>query len=235
MKNLKSKQPIELTEEETYELVNQIAKIEYSRDASARLYQDAEDGAVEVLTYALEKDARGKKGLNSYYKHLSMSHFKNLMHFEIRNNFKYHLRKPKVQKTILECDSLDRQAYYDNENVALGDIIAGDNNIEQMEEQLEENLELNNILSKIDNTIRPDIYIKAKYGNKESIQPFNYQNLTKLYYDYGHTKMLGYSDFRGILFNKEDNTALDDKKIRQILKEYKNYLLNNNILGGALA
>ena len=229
MKNnneLKNKKPIELTEEETYELVSQIAKIEYSRNNSAKQYQDIEDGVNEFFAYELEKDARGKKGLNTHYKKLSMSHFKNLVHLEMRNSLAYKFRKNGVQKLILECDSLDRQAYENNESVYLGDTIADDNNT------LEENLELSNILSKVDDTNREDIYIKVQYGESEEIQPFNYRNLTKLYYDYSDNKMLSCSDFRGLLFNKSDNTELDDKKIKQVIKEYKTYILNNNILGG---
>ena len=229
MNNLKNKKPIELTEEETYELVSQIAKIEYSRNASAKLYQDVEDGINEFFAYGLEKDSKGKKGLNNHYKQLSMSHFKNLVHMEIRNSLAYKFRKTGVQKLILECDSLDRQAYDNNDSVYLGDTIADDSST------LENNLELNNILSKVDNTNREDIYIKVKYGETEQVQPFNYRNLTKLYYDYSDNKMLGCSDFKGLLFNKSDNTELDDKSIKEIIKEYKTYILNNGILGGATA
>lgn len=229
MDNFKNKKPIELTEEETYELVSQIAKIEYSRNNSAKLYQDVEDGVNEFFAYGLEKDARGKKGLNTHYKKLSMSHFKNLVHLEMRNSLAYKFRKNGVQKLILECDSLDKKAWEAPDNyTTIGDNIPDEKYINRVND----NLELNNILLKVDDTNREDIYIKVQYGESEEIQPFNYRNLTKLYYDYSNNKMLSCSDFRGLLFNKSDNTELDDKKIKQIIKEYKTYILNNNILGG---
>ena len=54
MNNLTNKKPIELTNEETYELVKQIAEIEYSRNSNARLYQDVDDGVNEFFTYSLD-------------------------------------------------------------------------------------------------------------------------------------------------------------------------------------
>ena len=230
MGDFNNKQPIELTDEETYELVKQIADIEYSRDASAKLYQDSEDGAIEILTYALEKDKRGKKGLNSYYKHLSMKHFKNLMHFEIRNNLSYNFRKISVQKTVLEVDSLDRKAFVNNENETLGDTIIDERHLNQMEEDLE----INTILSKIDNTDNDNIYMKIKYGTEEEqIHPLNYRNLTKYYYDFSDNKKLNTNSFKGVLFDSSNDKALEDDEIKEVIKDYKRYMTQNNILGGA--
>ena len=228
MKNF-DKEPIELTDEETYELVKQIAEIEYSRDASARLYQDPEDGAVEILTYALEKDARGKKGLNSYYKQLPMKYFKNLMHFEIRNNLSYNFRKTGVQKTVLDVDSLDRKAFYNNENETLGDLIPD----ERVLNQSEEDLELNTILSKIDDTDNNEIYMKIQYGTEEEIHPFNYRNLTRYYYDFSDNKKLNPTSFKGVLYKSSDDKELENDEIKKVINKYKKYLLDKNILGGA--
>lgn len=224
-----NKKPIELTEEETYELVKQIAEIEYSRNASAKLYQEVDDGISEFLTYALEKDARGKKGLNNYYRQLDMSHFKNLIHFEIRNHLNYNFRKSKVQKLILESDSLDRQAYTNNEGLTLGDIQEDTKSIED----IEESIELDNILSKVDDYNSNRIYMKIKYGEEEKIQPFSYKNLTKLYYDYSDNKKLNSNIFKGIFFNSQTNEELEEDRINKIIKRYKLYM-KKNILGGAM-
>ena len=226
-----NKKPIELTEEETFELVKQIAEIEYSRNANARVYQDAEDGAVEFLTYSLEKDARGKKGLNSYYRHLDMSHFKNLVHFEIRNHLNYNFRKTKVQKLILEPASLDSHAYSNNDNLTLGDIQEDNRSMEE----IEEDLELDGILNKIDDTEHKDIYIKIKHGTEEEVHPFNYRNLTQLYYEMCSNKTVTVKDFKELLYDKNTNKALEDNIIKKVLLEYKQYMKHNNILGGAIA
>ncbi len=224
-----NKKPIELTEEETFELVKQIAEIEYSRNANARMYQDAEDGAVEFLTYSLEKDARGKKGLNSYYKQLDMAHFKNLAHFEIRNHLNYQFRKKGVQKLILESASLDSNAYTNNDVMTLGDIQEDNRTMEK----IEEDLELNAILSKVHNSDSDRICMKIKYGTEEQIHPFNYRNLTQFYYNFSDSKKLNANSFKGILFNSFTNKELEENEIKGIIKNYKDYIIDNNILGGA--
>ena len=226
MKNFKNKQPIELTEEETYELVKQISEIEYSKNSSTRFYQDAEDGAIEFLTYSLEKDRKNKKGLNNYYRTLNMSHFKNLVHMEIRNGINYQFRKGKVKKLILESESLDKIAYESSDNhTTIGDMIPD----EQYTNDINNNLELDAILSKISDENDDSLYIKL--GNE--ISPFNYRNLTRLYYDFSSNKKLNSSDFTGVLYNKETDTALEENEIKKIINKYKAYLKKNYILGGA--
>lgn len=228
MNNLTNKKPIELTNEETYELVKQIAEIEYSRNSNARLYQDVDDGVNEFFTYSLEKDKRGKKGLNNHYKKLSLAHFKNLIHLEIRNSLAYQFRKISVQKTILERDSLDRTAFLNNDIIQLKDTIPDDKDLNQ----IEEDIELNSILSRIDNSDNNQVYMKVQYGESEITQPFNYRNLTKLYYDYSDNKKLNSNSFKGILFNKQTDEELKDEEIKTLLTDYKSYIKENNILGG---
>lgn len=227
MKNF-DKDPIELTDEETYELVKQIAEIEYSKNRAANTFQDVEDGVHNFFAYTLDKDSRGKKGIK-YYKSLSAAHFKNLVHMELRNHLAYQFRKIGVQKLIIESESLDRPIYRDNDSESLGDNLPD----ERLLNQTDENLELDTILSKIDNTNNDQIYMKIQYGTEEEIHPFNYRNLTKLYYDYSDNKKLNPTSFRGVLYKSDTNEELKNDEIKKIIEEYKKYMLNNNILGGA--
>jgi len=233
------KKPIELTEEETYELVKQIADIEYSRNINAKLYQDADDGAVELLTYALEKDARGKKGLNSY-KQLDMKHFRNLIHLEIRNGLNYHFRQKKVQKLILEPDSLNKTVF-DNSNSTTLLNLQADNQanlalendliIEDVDASIDTQLE--EILAKVNNSSSKRFYIRINFGiDKNIIYPFSYRNLTELYFNLSNNKKLANKEFKGFLFNKFTDEPLEDSVIKKLLKNYKNYMKKNNILGG---
>ena len=88
-------------------------------------------------------------------------------------------------------------------------------------------------MSKIDNTNNDQIYMKIQYGSEEEIHPFNYRNLTKLYYDYSDNKKLNPTSFRGVLYKSDTNEELKNDEIKKIIEEYKKYILNNNILGGA--
>ena len=227
MKNF-DKDPIELTDEETYELVKQIAEIEYSKNKTANTFQSVDDGVNNFFTYALDKDTRNKKGLK-YYKSLSLAHFKNLVHMELRNQLAYQFRKIGVQKLILEADSLDRPIYRDNDSESLGDTIVDERTLNQ----IEEDLEIDTILSKIDNTNNDQIYIKIQHGTEEEIHPFSYRNLTKYYYNFSNSKKLNSASFKGVLYKSNNNEELKNDEIKKVIEDYKKYILNNDILGGA--
>lgn len=227
MKNF-DKDPIELTDEETYELVKQIAEIEYSKNKTASTFQSVDDGVNNFFTYALDKDTRNKKGLK-YYKSLSLAHFKNLVHMELRNQLAYQFRKIGVQKLILEADSLDRPIYRDNDSESLGDTIVDERTLNQ----IEEDLEIDTILSKIDNTNNDQIYIKIQHGTEEEIHPFSYRNLTKYYYNFSNSKKLNSASFKGVLYKSNNNEELKNDEIKKVIEDYKKYILNNDILGGA--
>lgn len=228
MRMFNDKDPIELTDEETYELVKQIAEIEYSKNTRANNFQSVDDGINNFFTYALDKDSRGKKGLK-YYKSLNLAHFKNLVHMELRNQLAYQFRKIGVQKTILEVDSLDRPVYRNNDSETLGDTLIDERNLNQ----IEESVEINSILSRIDNTNNDQIYMKIQYGTEEEIHPFNYRNLTKYYYDFSDNKKLNINSFRGVLFNSSNNKELENDEVKKVIDDYKKYMTQNNILGGA--
>lgn len=222
-----NKEPIELTEEEIYELVKQIAFMEYSKNPNANLYQSAEDGAIEFLTYAYEKDAKGKKGM-SYLRQLPMKYFRNTVHYEIRNGINYNLRKKPVKRMLYETDSLQEPVFEtgNNEyNRTRGDYIIDEKYINDVETKTD----LDYIIKKIDDIEDNNLYIKLGY---DDIHKFSYKNLIKLFFSLSDNRKLNSKDFKGVIFDKETNTELDDIQIKKVLSNFKSYIKDKNILGG---
>lgn len=225
-KKFENKKPIELTEEEIYELVKDIALIEYARNPMAGRYQSAEDGAIEFLTYAYEKDSRGKKGM-SYLKSLPMKYFINMVHFEIKNGINYNLRKKPIKRALYETDSLEEPInYMDSREIARGTTIPDERYIEEIEIKTD----LDCIIKNIEDIGNDEVYIKIN----GSIHDFSYKNLAKLYFDLSDNKKLNCTDFRGLLFSKETHEELDDKVVSRLLRKFKRYIIKNNILGGVI-
>jgi hypothetical protein len=219
MKNkFANKTPMELTPEELLELTEQISYIEYSRRSDIRKLQDYRDGAQELLTYWYEKSARGKTGINEIkQKYNNMAHFTNLLHFESRNGINYN------------TDSLEQSVRLENSSESgkvLLDTIPDRTHIRQIEDSLDIDL----ILSRIDNTIKPDYIIK--YNDKD-LYKFSYRNLAKTYLDLFRGVKISNKDLDGVLIKSEDNTPLNKEEIKSIMHDFKNYIKNSNILGGA--
>lgn len=229
IKEFLDKTPMELTEEELYELEKQIAKIEYDRKPIIERIESAEDIAHEVLYYAYDKSARGKIGINEI-KQKPMKHFINILHFETRGNIAYTLRKSKTQKYLFNTLSFDQ----DNDEDSLitykpiKDTYIDTRSIDKVED----NLNLIQILEQIDNTEDDKIIIKYGVSQENLGSKFSFRNFTKLYFDLFNGKKLTYKDFRGTLYNKETNQELEDKEIKKLICNFKKYMKRINVLGG---
>ena len=152
-----NKKPVDLTSEELLELTNQIAMIEYSRRNDIKMYQTPEDSVQEILAYLYHKDKVGKKGMEDI-KQLPMNHFTNMLHFEIRNNINYVMRKKKTQSHLYNTISLeDRYDSHGNGDYRTNEDMLPD---ERQLEESEVNFDLENILSKIDDTENNNLVIK---------------------------------------------------------------------------
>ena len=92
-----NKSPKDLTIGEISDILTEIAKYEYNKRSDIQQIQDYNDVAQEVITYMLEKQARGKKGLKELQEKCTMAHFMNILHLECRNNINYLIRKKKTQ------------------------------------------------------------------------------------------------------------------------------------------
>lgn len=240
IKEILKKNPNELSEEQMKELNSQldrISKIEASRRPDILKIEDAEDIKQNIFTYHLGKSSRGKTGIFELKNSYSKEHFKNTLHFETRNNINYDLRKTKNQKEI------NGKVYlYDNSFEVLG-INSTSNRETRVIDILPDNTntdgllfddELDYIISKVED-IKPSIPIVIKYSDSDKGCSFNYKSFMKLYYDLADGKRLTPAKFKGLLFNEETGEELPISQISKIIKEFKTYLLDNQILGGVQA
>lgn len=231
MKNYKfsDKTPLELTEEETLELEYQIAQIEFTRRADIQRICTSEDIAHDVLCYAYDKSLRGKVGINEI-KQKPMNHYINILHLETRNSISYIIRSGKTQRflynTIPLNDSLSEEDNYKSVENTYKDM--------RFIDKIDDNIDLKQILSQIDNTEDENIIIKYGVGHENYISNFSYREFTKLYLGLFNGKQVRYSDFKGLLYNKQTNTELEDKEIKNLIKRFKTYLKKKDILGGSL-
>lgn len=223
MKKWLDKKPIELTYAELLELTNELTLAEYKKRNDISSLQTSEDAAQEIITYMLEKSQRGKIGLKELQERSTMSHFINILKVECRNSINYIVRKKKVQRQLYNTNSLDEVLY---ENKTLEDFVSDTKSIDSIEVKLE----LAEILSRIDDTENYSITIKYKDDVDKCF--FSYKKLAKLYYDLSANKKLTCKDFLGILLDSKTNIALNERQIRNILNEFRQYIKNNNILGG---
>lgn len=224
-----NKKPVDLTSEELLELTNQIAMIEYSRRNDIKMYQTPEDSAQEILTYMYQKQAKGKKGIDDI-KQLSMSHFTNTLHFEIRNNINYVMRKKKTQSHLYNTISLeDRYDSHGNGDYRTNEDMLPD---ERQLEESEVNFDLENILSKIDDTENNNLVIKYGYNKYETEQKFSYRNLARLYFNLCDDSKIKSKDLKGILFDRNTGLEIEEDQIKKIMNQFKKYIKKNCILGG---
>lgn len=223
MKKWLDKKPVELTYAELLELTNELTLAEYKKRNDISSLQTSEDAAQEIITYMLEKSQRGKIGLKELQERSTMSHFINILKVECRNSINYIVRKKKVQRQLYNTNSLDEVLY---ENKTLEDFVSDTKSIDSIEVKLE----LAEILSRIDDTENCSITIKYKDDVDKCF--FSYKKLAKLCYDLSANKKLTCKDFLGILLDSKTNIALNERQIRNILNEFRQYIKNNNILGG---
>ena len=223
MKKWLDKKPVELTYAELLELTNELTLAEYKKRNDISSLQTSEDAAQEIITYMLEKSQRGKIGLKELQERSTMSHFINILKVECRNSINYIVRKKKVQRQLYNTNSLDEVLY---ENKTLEDFVSDTKSIDSIEVKLE----LAEILSRIDDTENYSITIKYKDDADKCF--FSYKKLAKLCYDLSANKKLTCKDFLGILLDSKTNIALNERQIRNILNEFRQYIKNNNILGG---
>lgn len=224
-----NKQPIDLTSEELLELANQITTIEYLKRNDITKIQTSEDAAQEILTYAYEKQARGKNGIDKM-KELSMPHFINTLHLETRNSINYITRKKKSQVMIYDTISIDQplDGTESDNSKTIKDTISDESYIEQSEI----NYELENILSNIDDTKNEKLIIKYGHNNHKTEQEFSYRNLARLYFNLCDDKKIRSKDLQGILFDKKTGLEIDESQIKKIMRGFSKYIKNNHILGG---
>lgn len=217
--NCNKENPAELTEEETFELVNQISMCEFSRRTDIQRIKSQEDARNDILLYLYGKSTRGKKGMAELKDNLSMDHFINTLHMETRNNICGTIRKNKNQNLIYNTVSFDLKD--DKTGKDVSDYISDsrqDNNIEEV-----------NLLSNIDNT--EDNKIVIRYRNGKDIN-FSFRNMAKLYLDLGGTRKVNSKDLLGIFVDKETNLELSEDKIKHLMNSFKTYILEENLLGG---
>lgn len=225
--------PKDLTYEQLVELISTIAKIEYRRKEDISLIQDWTDTVQEVLRYLIEKDQKGKKGLEYLKNNYSMAHFINMLHLECRNNMNYVLRKKNTQRFLYETDSLQsgKSGINDIDDKKLEDVVADIKSLQP----IEEDLDLDLILSYIENTENQKIILSYKDETEDIRVNFSYKNFAELCYTLCDNKKLTYKDFKGMILH-EDNTEVSDDTIKNILASFKTYLKKNrdSIFGGAI-
>jgi len=219
------KTPLELTEEELVELVNQIMFTEYSKRQDIRQLQSYEDGAQDFLCYMYEKSAKGKVGINEI-KQKSMAHFKNIVYLEARNGINYITRKNKTRQYLYNTISLDEK--FDEDSKSVEETYVDKTEIYKFDNDIS----MSSILNSIDDTEDENIIIKYGVGNKNFILNFSFRNLTKLYLMLFNGKKVSTKEFNNLLYNKKTNTCLSEKEITGIIRKFKNYIKSNNILGG---
>jgi hypothetical protein len=224
-----NKQPKDLTAEELLELTNQIAMVEYSRRNDIKMFQTYEDSAIDVLTYMYEKQARGKKGIDEVKK-LPMNHFINTLHFEVRNNINYIVRKKQNRRLLYNTISLEDKYEPGNNNDyrTNGDVISDERQLEETEV----NFDLENILSKIDDTENESLIIKYGYNKGKTEQKFSYRNLARLYFNLCDNSKIKSKDLKGILFDGNTGLEIEEDQIKKIMNQFKKYIKESCILGG---
>ena len=229
--NLEKKKPNELTDEEMYELVNQIAEITFARKPAAGIIAEPADCAHDMLTYMYDKSARGKVGINEI-KENTFKHFTNILYQDCMNTVNYELRKKKVQRFLNNTVSLQEpvckggyptDAHYE-------DIIEGENNIAM----LEEDIYVNQMLEKFSDIQNDKLDIRLDIGRKKYSLSFSYKNLARTYLHLFKGKKLTFRDFQGVFVYKDTKIALNDKEIRNVLTDFRSYIKQNNLLGGEL-
>lgn len=226
-----NKSPKDLTIGEISDILTEIAKYEYNKRSDIQQIQDYNDVAQEVITYMLEKQARGKKGLKELQEKCTMAHFMNILHLECRNNINYIIRKKKTQRYLYNTDLLSTPVGgNESEDVirTLEHVIPDSKYLDE----LDINLELQDILSNIDNNESNRIVIKYRNGDNECIFKFSYKNLIKTYFDLYTNKKFTTKNIQELLYDPRTNMRLSEHRTKDIIKRFKSYMIENEILGG---
>lgn len=220
----KDKTPIQLTPEEILTLTKAIAIIEHAKFPKINAVQEPEDTALEVLTYAYHKSAIGKKGIKELQANYTMKHFKNTLFVEVRNSICYSLRKNYIREFICEAESLDSEIGEDNKNT-LKDIIKD----ERLTIAPQYKTELEAMFNSIDNTENDKIEIR--YDDRP-VCKFSYRNLMLLIYKVDKGTQIKPDTLRKNLYHSDTGIPLSRKEITNILNNFKQFILDNKILGG---
>ena len=193
------------------------------------MYQSPEDSVQDVLTYMYHKQARGKKGIDDI-KELSMPHFINTLHLEVRNNINYITRKKKTKRLLYDTISLEDayNAQKDGDYRTNGDIIPDEKQLEEIDVKFD----LENILSKIDDTENDSLVIKYGYNKYKTEQKFSYRNLARLYFNLCDNSKIKSKDLKGILFDRNTGLEIEEDQIKTIMNQFKKYIKESCILGG---
>lgn len=230
IKKFMNRQPKELNPEELLELITSITLQEHQRNGYINSIQSYEDTAQEMITYFYEKSAKGKTGMKELQEQYTMPHFINILHMEARNSINYILRKKKTQRQLFNTDSLDKPVVFDSNGEPkenLVDNIADESDLKQVDIKIE----LMTLLSRIDNT--EDSAYTIKYNEKDS-GIFSYRKLAKVYSDLSNNKRLSAKDFEGTIYETKTGRALTKEEINPILTGFRQYIKENQILGGTI-
>lgn len=234
--------PNDLTDEQLLELLNTIAQIEYNRRNDINQLQDWRDTVQNIIIYLLEKDKKGKKGLQYLKDNYSMLHFINILHLECRNDINYMIRKKSTSAILYRTDSLNEPVMKENNtkegtSKSLIEVVAEFKELDSIEDELE----LDSILTYIEShSSTPEEFngIVIKYYDDESKLKkvnFSYKEFTKLLNYNFNNKKIKNKDLIDSL-EDEDGNPLSEEKVKKIMDKFKKYFsqYRNEILGGEL-
>lgn len=232
MKNNKfaNKKPKELTTQELLELVKQVADIEYNRRIDIKQIQTSEDGAQDLLCYWYSKNTNNNIRIEELKNNCTMSHFINSMHFQARNGICSIIRAKNSQRFLYNTSYLSQIISGNKEPMGEKSITLEDTLVDtNYDINLNKNVDLYITLNKIDNTIHKDKLIKYENGDT---YPFSYRNLARAYYDLFKHGRIDINEINKVLFDNHHNILPKNVAIDTI-KQFKKYIKNNYILGGA--
>lgn len=192
---------IELSEEELFELTNQIALVEYirSKDEYKQLY--SKDDMTQDVLFHFYKN--GLKGLEDK----SIEHIKNIIYLQCRNTV-FTKTKNLSSKFQVINKSLDENVM---ENKALLDTIP----VEDVYNRLELD-DLNNLLLKLDNKELKNYLIK--YNNK--YYTCSYRNIAIIFYIVYKDKKVSTRDVEDYILDSEGN-RLCFSRLHKLLSLFK--------------
>lgn len=185
---------------------------------------DIEDLVHDHWLYQLEKRNRNRNNFFDLKESYSEKHFKNTLYFDSRNAVKYRLRQTKIKNQLnqvyLSSSAKEIGINSANEDTRVIDVLPDKYSDIEIDDTLDY------IFSKIDDANTKPIFIKYK---EDKYCSFNYKNFMKLYYLLNNGKKLTSTIFKGFLFDSNTGKELKQSQISNLIKEFKNYLIDNNI------
>lgn len=199
---------IELSEEELFELTNQIALVEYyrGRDDYRRLYSK-DDLVQDVLYHFYKYDLKGLENK-------SKKHIENTIYLQCRNTVFTSMRNLSSKYSVVN-KSLDEEIC---EDVTLLDSLPCEDKYTTLEL-----LELNESLNKINNETLENYLIKYK----GKFYKCNYKNIAILFYIiYSDRKILA-KDLKGFILDSR-GCQVDFKMLQGIINKFK-YIVKRDL------